>query len=397
LFDRAASAIAAGDVDVAIVVGGEARWRQVRGAVTGVEPAVTDDAGADPDVLLQPDGMIISAEEIAAGLVTAVSHYAMIENARRAADQQSIDAHHQTVAELWSRFSQVAATNPAAWNREPMTAAEIRRPGPGNRPLAFPYNKWHCSQWNVDQASCIVMCSAEAARGRGIPTDRWVFPHAIAESNLVVPLSQRRQLHRSAGFATAGAAALRLAGTDPDGIAHVDLYSCFPVAVRVQALELGFGPERQLTVTGGMTFAGGPLNNYVLQAMVAMAALLRADPGSMGLVTAVSGMITKQGVGVWSTRPPDGSYRSVDVSERVGSFDDHLAVTHGTPGQATVSTYTVMHAGDGQARGVVIATRPDATRAIATTGDADTTSAMTTEEWCGRRVRLDGEGGFRPG
>jgi acetyl-CoA C-acetyltransferase len=395
LFDRAASAIAAGEMDVAIIVGGEARWRQVRGAVTGVEPAVTNDDAA-PDVLLQPDGMIISAEEIAAGLVTAVSHYAMIENARRAADGQTIDEHQRTIAELWSRFSQVAAANPAAWNREPMPAAQIRQPGPGNRPLAFPYNKWHCSQWNVDQASCVLMCSVGAARGHGIPPDRWVFPHAIAESNLVVPLSQRRQPHRCSGFSIAGARAMSLAGTGPDSIAHVDLYSCFPVAVRVQAAELGFGPDRQLTVTGGMAFAGGPLNNYVLQAVVAMAGVLRADPGSTGLVTAVSGMLTKQGVGVWSGRPPDGSYRSVDVSREVEAADDRITAMNGAPGQATVSTYTVVHTRDGQIFGAVIATLADGTRAVATTGEVDTTAAMTEEEWCGRGVELDGDGGFRP-
>ena len=37
-------------------------------------------------------------------------------------------------------------------------------------------------------------------------------------------------------------------------------------AVEVFAAELGIDPARDLTVTGGMPFAGGPLNNYVLQA-----------------------------------------------------------------------------------------------------------------------------------
>ena len=275
---RAADAIARGEFDVALVVGGEARWRDVRAGITGLAAPVTDDAGAVPDEVIAPEGMIISNEEIAAGLVSAVSHYAMIENARRRADGQSLDDHAAAVAELWSRFSLVARDNPDAWNRQPMTADDIRRPGPRNKPLAWPYNKWHNSQWNVDQAACLILCSAEAARAHGVPTDRWVFPLAIAQSNHMVPVSRRGQIHRSPGFAVAAATAFRLAGAGIDAVAHVDLYSCFPIAVRTQALELGLGPERPLTVTGGMTFAGGPFDNYVLQSTTRMAQVLRGRP-----------------------------------------------------------------------------------------------------------------------
>ena len=88
----------------------------------------------------------------------------------------------------------------------------------------------------------------------------------------------------------------------------VDLYSCFPVAVRIQATELGISIDRPLTVTGGMTFGGGPFNNYVLQATASMAGRLRSGPARSGLVTTVSGLLTKPGLAVWSAaaanRPP---------------------------------------------------------------------------------------------
>jgi acetyl-CoA C-acetyltransferase len=397
LFDWAARSIAAGDLDVALIVGGEARWRQVRGSVAGAPPDVSDGLAGAPDVLLKPDSMIISTEEIAAGLVTAVSQYAMIENARRAADGQSLDEHLQLVADLWAGFNAVARANPKAWHGLPMSPGDIRRSGAGNRPLAFPYNKWHCAQWNVDQAACLVMCSADVARARGIAVERWVFPHAVAESNVVVALSQRRPLHRSPGFAVAGQGALSLAGSGLDDIAHIDLYSCFPIAVRVQAAELGIGEDRQLTVTGGMAFAGGPLNNYVLQAMTTMTGVLRADAGSLGLVTAVSGMITKQGVSVWSCRPPPGGYRSADVSAAVRARGDGVAAIKPTPGPAAVATYTVVHRRDASPRSVIIAERADGIRAIASTEDAEVAETMTAEEWCGRAVQLDGDGGFIPG
>ena len=54
------------------------------------------------------------------------------------------------------------------------------------------------------------------------------------------------------------------AGASIDDIAHFDLYSCFPSAVQIgrDALGIGRDDRRSLTVTGGLGFAGGPVNNY---------------------------------------------------------------------------------------------------------------------------------------
>ena len=382
---HATNAIARGDVEVAVVTGGEARWRAHRAAITGAGAPETSDAGA-PDHRLVPEGMIISAGEIAAGLVTAVSHYALIENARRHRDQMSLDAHAMRVADRWASFNAVAQRNPQAWHRTPMTADEIRTPGPGNRALAFPYNKWHNSQWNVDQAAALVLCSAATAAACGVPQDRWVFPHAITESNVMVPVSARSGMTTSPGFAAAGAAAYKLAGKGPDQIEHSDLYSCFPAAVECQIEELGLA-GREVTVTGGMTFAGGPLNNYVLQALVAMVDILRANPSAAGLVTAVSGMITKQGVSIWGAHPPAAGYRFEDVVPPVPGRE---VVTH-VAGAGTVATYTTFGT-----QSVVIADRSDGLRAIATSDDPDIAASMRTEEWCGLPVRLHASGGFDP-
>lgn len=387
LIARAAGAIARGDLDVAVVAGGEARYRTHRSEVTGIPAPLTVDAGA-PDEVWAPDGMIISGEEIAAGLVTAVSHYALIENARRHRDGLGLDAHTRGIAERWAAFNAVAQGNPQAWNRTPMTAAEIRVAGPGNRAMAFPYNKWHNSQWNVDQAAALVLCSVAAARAHGVSPDRWVFPHAISESNVMVPVTARAEIAACGGFARAGAAAFRLAGRSADDVAHVDLYSCFPIAVQTQADELGVGTPVP-TVTGGMTFAGGPLNNYVLQALVTMAGILRADPAEAGLVTAVSGMLTKQGVSVWGASPPPNGFGFADVSAEVDRVTERKAVVVGRTGPATVVTYTAF----GE-RALIVADRPDGTRSIAVKDDPALAASFRTEEWCGRQAHLDPDGGF---
>ena len=393
LIEHAVTAIESGASDVALVVGGEAKWRDLRTTITGVAGPTTSQSDATPDEILAPTGALISAPEIEARLLSAVSQYALIEHARRRADGQTPAAHAAEVAGLWERFNRVAQANPAAWNRQRMSAAEIATPGPRNRPLATPYLKWHNSQWNVDQAGCLLLCSAEAARSAGVTPDRWVFPLAMAHSDHMVAVSARPALHRSPGFRLAGRAALQAAGIAIDDVAHVDLYSCFPIAVRTQALELGLAADRQLTVTGGMTFAGGPLNNYVLQSTAAMTALLRTDARAVGMVTAISAMITKQGVTLWSCQPPAGGTHAIDVSAAAAAESPPVPVGPAGPGPAPVESYTVLHdAGGVPERAVVIVRAADGTRSIAVSTTAAAT--MTEGEWGGRTVELDGAGGF---
>jgi acetyl-CoA C-acetyltransferase len=258
--------------------------------------------------------------------------------------------------------------------------------------LAFPYTKLHNSQWNVDQAAGLVLCSLATARAQGIPRDRWVFPLAVAEANQMVPLSERRFPHRCPGFARAGERALAAASRSVEELAHVELYSCFPSAVRVQARELGIDESRALTLTGGMTFAGGPLNNFVLQALVRMARVLRADPGSSGMLNAVSGVLTKQGVSLWSTEPAPRGFRSEDVSAETARELRTVPLVAGATGVARVVTYTVLFEGEDARRTVLLCELEDGRRTLSSCADPDLAALAMREELCGRTLRLGAHG-----
>ncbi len=398
----AAAAIASGTADVVAVVGGEAKHRALRASITGKDAPDTDQGGVEPDELVTPQGMIISRAEIDKGLVMATHHYAMIENARRFADGQTIEEHRAEVSNLWARFAQVAAANPDAWFRDGLDAAAIATPANGNRMLAWPYTKWHNSQWNVDQAGALIFCSAGTARALGVPANRWVFPWAAAESNHVVAVTERPELHRSPGFAHAGRALADHTGVAPNEMDHVDLYSCFPIAVRTQALELGIdiAGERSPTVTGGMTWAGGPLNNYVIQAAVKLAQVLRADPGSTGLLTSISGMITKQGVSAWSTEPPSQPFANLDVTRTVAGElrpkPYRVGEGEGEGEQATVVSYTVIWGREGPERAVVIGEFADGARTLLVSSIPTVMAAAVAGEFCGRFVVAAGDGSFMP-
>jgi len=388
LFGGAAAAIASGAADVVLVAGGEAKYRSLRAQVTGTAARSTTQAGVEPDEVLRPAREIWSPLEEALGLLMPVTQFAMIENALRRAEGASLDQHRAEIARLWADFSRVAAGNPAAWSREPRDAAELLGGGSGNRLIAFPYAKLHNSQWNVDQAAGLIFTSVAAAHAAGIDERRWVFPLAVAESNHMVPLSERAELHRSHGFRVAGRRALDRAGLAMEDVEYLELYSCFPVAVRVQARELGIDAGRSLTLTGGMAFAGGPLNNFVLQALVRMAETLRRDRTGTGLLTAVSGMLTKQGVSLWSARPPARACEWIDVSDEVAAATRTVEVASDYAGPATIASYTVLHDGGAPVRAAVICDLPDGRRALATSTDARLAAAMCEADFCGRRVTL---------
>ena len=296
-------------------------------------------------------------------------------------------------AGLWARFSEVAATNPNAWIQRAYTAAEISTVTPDNRMIGFPYTKLENSNNMVEQGAGLILCSVERAEALGIDRDRWVFLHAGADASDHWFISNRDDLHSSPAIRTAGRAALDLAGTTAADLDHVDLYSCFPSAVQVAARELGLGIERQLTVTGGMSFAGGPWNNYAMHGIATMSDVLRGDPGSTGLCTANGGYLTKHAFGVYSTEPPAaGAYRWRSTQDEVDALPSRELDAEPS-GVVEIETYTVMHDRAGQPETGYAAVRmPDGRRGWGTTTDPDLMKAMTTEEFVGRAASIVPDG-----
>lgn len=389
LLGDSARAIASGEADVVVIAGGEARARALRAQQRGLAaPLTRQNAGLAPTRVLRPRHEVVHPAEVRLGMVLPVNQYAMIENALRFAEGQSIGQHRDAVATLWARMSEIAAGNPDAWSRTRVSAAAIRDARANNRMLAFPYTKLHNSQWNVDQAAALVMTSIATARAHGVPQSRWVFPLAAAESNHMVSLSQRRPFHRSPGFARAGSRALARAGIAIGEVVRRELYSCFPVAVRLQCRELAIPESAELSVTGGMTFAGGPLNNFVLQAAVRMAQLLRSAPGEIGMLNAVSGFLTKQGVTLWSSAPPACAFGFDDVSEAVARETEEIALAEDVRGDATCVSYTVQFEADRPARTLFVCDAPDGRRALAASPDAALAEHAMTRELCGAELRL---------
>ena len=380
-----------GAVDVAIVTGAECgrTWARLskQGRATG-----WSEAPGTPDEVIGDELAMWHSAEIARGIRMPIQIYPIFDVALRAALGESVDAHLRRISELWAGFSAVASGNPNAWIREPRSAQEIRTPGPENRPVSFPYPMLMNSNSRVDMGAALVITHEERARELGVPREKWVYPHAATDAHDHAYVSERDELHRSPAIRIAGGRALELARVEPKDLAYRDLYSCFPSAVQVSARELGLEVHPPLTVTGGLTFGGGPMNNYVMHGIARMTEVLRDDPGAVGLVTGNGGYLTKHAFCVYSTAPPERPFAHEDLQAQVDALPKRgVAAEH--EGDVSVEAYSVMYGADGAPEiGHAAVRLPDGRRAWGNVTDRDAAAAMTREEFCGRPARLARDG-----
>ncbi|RJQ77820.1 acetyl-CoA acetyltransferase [Pseudonocardiaceae bacterium YIM PH 21723] len=355
----ACARIAQGELSVAVITGGEAVKAMNDGRYVADAPV----EGPAPTRVLGTDRVAVHELELATGLGLPTQIYPLFEHALRAADGQSRADLDAEIGALWARLAEVAKSNPHAWDTSAPDADTIL----SSRMIADPYRKLLTANIQVDQGAALVVCSAEAAEAAGVPKERWVFPHAVALGNDHWFVSSRDELHRSPAIAGIGSALRDHTGLGTGEIAHLDLYSCFPSAVRIAARELGVDlTDRVPSVTGGLTFSGGPANNYVTHSVATMVDRLREDPAATGLCTAVGWFLTKHGGAVLSGRPPAREFGALSVD--VSGLPSREIVSGGS---GTVETFTVEHDRYGQRTGFVLYRTESGARGVGQVSDVD--------------------------
>jgi acetyl-CoA C-acetyltransferase len=394
LVNEACLDIQAGRADVVMIAGAETFRTRTRLRNRGVKPDWTSEGESVPFADGANEGeSLVGPAETRIGLIRAPYFYAMFEQALRIDEGESPDAHRSRIGELWSQFSAVAADNPHAWSRKALSAEDIWQPSAENRMISWPYTKLMNSNNMVDQGAVLILASAQKAGALQIPTERWVFPYAGTDAHDTYAIGERQQLHRSPAIRIAGRRVLELAGVGLGDLDHVDLYSCFPSAVQVAATELGLaGDPRPLTVTGGLTFAGGPWNNYVTHSIATMAQLLAATPGARGLISANGGWLTKHSFGVYGTTPPEHEFRWEDVQSAVDAEPTRKSEVEWS-GVGTIETWTTPFDRDGSAEKAYVAVRtPDDARTLAVITDAAQADATVREDIAGAKVQVNADG-----
>ena len=393
LVNGTAMEIQRGELDLAILCGGEAWRTRMRARKAGVELRWPTSPPDQMPRLLGEDLEMNHPGERARNIVMPVQVYPMFETAVRAAAGRTVEEQQTLSSELYAKFSEVAAANPYAWIRDAKTAEEIRTPSATNRMIGFPYPKYMNSNNDVDMGAALIMCSVEKAEALGAPRDRWVFPHSGADCHEHNYISNRWSFAATPAVELGGRRALELAGVGIDDIEIIDLYSCFPSAVQLGAQSLGISLDHQVTRTGGLAFAGGPWNNYVMHAIATVMIDLRDRPGAKGLVWANGGYATKHSFGVYSTTPPT-SFQHASPQDEIDAMPRReLAEPADAAGSATIEAYTVMFTREGAPETALAACLlADGRRAWGTSSDAALAAAMCEGEWVGRAAELDAEG-----
>ena len=378
--------IQSGAHDVIILTGAECGNTQAKAAKASHDLGWAELPGT-PDLQIGEEKDMRHDAERAIRLGRPIQIYPIMETALRSELGMGVDEHMRHISELWAGFSAVAANNPNAWIRDAKTAEEIRTISTINRPVSFPYPKFLNSNSAVDQAAALILCSEEKAKALGIAREKWIYPWAGSDAQDHFHFSTRDNLHSSPAIRLAGKKCLEMSDMNVDDIDLVDVYSCFPVAVQIASRELGLDTSKPLTVTGGLTWAGGPLNNYVMHSIVRMAQLLREKPGQKGMITANGGYITKHAFGTHSTDRPEQPFQHANLQDQVDALPKREVVMNNT-GQGVVEGYSVMYGPKGLDKAFVATRLPDGRRAWGTSNDADVLQSMTTEEFVGRPVTL---------
>lgn len=389
LVTRAAAAIAEGRGTTTLVAGGEAVHSQRLKPELGGDADATD---AVDDVI--GDGRPgLCPAELAAGLMVPAHVYPLFESVWVHRTGRSFGDHRAALGWLMAPFTRRAAEHPCAWFGEELTADEIATPTPDNRLVAEPYTKKMNAFISVDQAAAVIVTSLEVARELGAGGNV-VFVHSGADCNDVWYPVQRPDPGSAPAIGAAGRAALSAAGVSIDDIAAFDLYSCFPCAVEMACDALGISEDdhRDLTVTGGLPYFGGPGNNYTTHAIATMVDELR-DQGGRGFVTGLGWFSTKHSVGVYGIAPPDRGFRvgATDVVQReIDATAEPLATTLAGPVAGTVVGGTVVYdrSGEVQAAPAVI-TLDDGLR-VAAMADRVELPGLAGVNLVGSQVRVEG-------
>ena len=173
LVTEVARDMAAGDLDLALVTGGEA-LATVR---------VLKKAGERPHWSFRPAerrpfpmDMEFDPSEVSHAVFEAYLTFALFDNARRAHLGRGLEAHRESLGRVMSRMTDVAAASPHAWFPVARSSDEIAGVTVDNRMVAYPYTKLMTSIMDVDMAAALVIAlgpeggRARCARGEpGVP------------------------------------------------------------------------------------------------------------------------------------------------------------------------------------------------------------------------------------
>ena len=390
LINEACQKIETGEINASIILGGEARFKQLRAVIEKKEYFETK-LDENPDFYIKAKEDLYGDEELAELGAMAVGYYATMETAIRKNDGEGIEEHQNNIALMYEEFSKIASENKDGWLNHPYAKEDILKTSKKNKMLAYPYNKLHCTSWNVNQSAAIIICSEELANELEIDNKKRVYPISSSENNHMIAIQQRPKLYESLGMTYAANSINKMIERLDIKLDAYDLYSCFPAAIKMFTKSMGLDSEIPKTVTGSMPYAGGPLNSFVIHSTVKMIQKIRALEVKYGLITGVSGMMTKQSFCIWGKEYKE-HFIFDDVTERAKLDESPIELSNISEGKGEIIGYTIIEGSENAAKAVLYLDDEKKHRKVVSSMDKNFINLLTEEEWVGKTLRFkDGQ------
>jgi acetyl-CoA C-acetyltransferase len=370
LLSEAGAAMGRGELDSALIVGGEAL------ATLRHHP---DPAWSFPPGEERPFPLTIDRSEAANGIYQAYLTFALLDTARRAHLGRSIAEHREHLGRLLAGMSGVAAADPDdAWFPIARDSAEITTATAANRMVATPYTKLMTAIMDVDMSAAVLLATEERADALGVDPDKRVYLRGTGSAADAPTMASRSELWHSQAMETAMRGAL--GATTADQVGHLDLYSCFASSLSFARDALGIDDDRSLTVTGGLPYHGGPGSNYDTHALAAMVDQLRADPDGLGLVTGIGMHMESHSAVLLSATP--GTFTPAEAPPTPAPA---VEVVSDASGPGRVLAYSTVYSRQGADWTALICDLPDGSRCYARLGDP----VADDEDLAGQTVTLE--------
>jgi len=227
----------------------------------------------------------------------------------------------------------------------------------------------------VNQGAALIVTSLAKTRAAGIGEARLVYLWAGAGAKEPDNFLERDRYDHSPSMAVVLEQALARNGLAAADLDCAELYSCFPCVPKMARRIIGWPADRPASLIGGLTFAGGPIANYMSHAAAGMVARLRQG-GRFGLLYGNGGYVTKNHALILGREAPPATVLAQDYDVQVQADARRGAIpvlldTYAGPGE--IETYTVLYDRDGAARfGAIIGRTPEGARFLARVAKEDT-------------------------
>lgn len=367
LVHEAALAIASGESQVTVIVGGESVAAKRKAAKEKINLDWTPRCSVEETVVVDEQSFPVHADVKRVSVVAPAHCYPLYEMANQHARGITPGEGLKESAELWHQFASVAEKNPYAWIKQAPSAQTIQTQEGDNRLIAYPYSKLMVANSIVNQSAAIVVCSLAWAKSIGLQSNQVAYIQGGAIAREPDDFLDRDQFVHSHAQDAVLDEVVRIAGGS-DQFDAVEIYSCFPVVPKLALARLQLPPSIAPTVTGGLTFFGGPMNNFMAHAVGGVFRKLVAGEASKGLLYANGGFLTKHHALILGNQPPEQPLPpnfsvQEQVNKRYGPVPEYCGDYIGA---SAIETFTLPYDKLGLQNGFVVLRTADGRRTVAT-------------------------------